>query len=83
MPSIADLCGARKQGGASLAPIRYLGFFLPEIPIPPGSLTGCHYRGIDDWRPRVLFFLKGTLGSPERTGPDILWRLPGNFIRFG
>jgi len=37
----------------------------------------------DDWRPRVLFFLKGTLGSPERTGPDILWRLPGNFIRFG
>jgi hypothetical protein len=52
MPSIADLCGARKQGGASLAPIRYLGFFLPEIPISPGSLTGCHYRGM-------------TIGGPE------------------
>ena len=60
MPSIADLCGARKRGGASLVPIRYLGFFLPEISIQPASLTGCHYRGTTIGGPNVTLTVGAT-----------------------
>ena len=74
MPSIADLCGARKRGGASLAPIRYLGFSPSRNSYSTWIINGLSLPRHDDWRPRVLFFLKGTLGFPERTGPDILWR---------
>src|SRR6476646_6047893 len=60
MPSIADLFGARKRGGASLVPIRYLGFFLPEISIQPASLTGWHYRGTTIGGPNVTLTVGAT-----------------------
>ena len=41
-------------------PIRYLGFFLPEISIQPGSLTGCHYRGTTIGGPNVTLTVGAT-----------------------